>query len=128
MKRRRPNTQHWQLLEKTCRVISRRGWRRVAARLLYVERKDLRNRFDREDLSGPEIDFLHASLKRGIERHLAGAEAAILHIARTAAAVRSVQSDRLEALRREVEAAELAEAHAKMMAFERAFFADLLEA
>jgi hypothetical protein len=126
--RRRPNTENWQLIERTCRKISRRGWRGVAAELLGVERHDLRDRYDRDDLTGPELDFLHAALKRGIEKHLQTAEEAIMHIARAAAVVRETQANRLAKLRRDAEAAERAGEHDHVAEFERSFFADLLEA
>lgn len=68
MSRRRPNFPHWQLLEHVFRTCAGGGWRRSAARCLGVERRDLRDRFDR-DLTGEEIDALHATLQRCVDEH-----------------------------------------------------------
>jgi hypothetical protein len=124
--KRFPNMPHWQLIERTCRIIARRSWRCRAAAILGVAKCDLRSTFDR-DLDGPTLDAVHARLKIAIEKHLRAAEGGILRIRDACNAVAGAQDERLQQLMRRAQEASDTEGNARFTEFANAFFADLME-
>ena len=71
MAQRWPNTTTWKLVERTFRAVAGPSWRRFAAAYLGVDRSDLRAAFDRDDMTGDELDAMHAAMRLAVDLKLA---------------------------------------------------------
>jgi hypothetical protein len=86
MKRRWPNTRHWQRLVSTCRETHGSRWRTAAARLVQRDRSDLRAFVDR-DMNPVDIKKLDALLINHLHDHISELRRRIDHIDNAARAV-----------------------------------------
>ncbi|MBR0995609.1 hypothetical protein JQ580_33385 [Bradyrhizobium japonicum] len=66
MMERRPNTPHWQMIERTFRTVAGRSWRRAAAEALGIQRCYLRDLYDRVDITPAEIDHALECMNRAL--------------------------------------------------------------
>ncbi|WP_375312828.1 hypothetical protein WHZ77_05990 [Bradyrhizobium sp. A5] len=87
-------TPHWQLIEKTFRAIAPRNWRRAAAKALGVDKQDLRDTYDREDLSSDEINALLVVLENATTAAQKALDARAKHISAAGTAVSVAQNER----------------------------------
>jgi hypothetical protein len=86
MKRRWPNTKHWQRLESVCRETHGSRWRTAAAILVQRDRRDLRASVD-HDMHPVEIKKLDKLLVGHLDRYISRLRRRIVHIDNAARAV-----------------------------------------
>lgn len=107
----------WHLIESTCRAIAGRNWQRCAAAALGVPKDRLRETFDRDDLDAYTINGTLAKMRHAAVRYEKMARARYSRVRDAAWAVQVAQSDRL---------LELLRGDGNLIAFENAYYADLL--
>jgi hypothetical protein len=127
MAKRRPNTAHWQLIERTFRIIASRSWRRAAAEALGVERSQLRDLYDSDDYDGAEIDCLHFVLQDALDLKRAELDAHLRAVSSAAFTIDRLQNDRAIEQRRIEEEALNGDGRERFRVMMERFMAELNE-